>query len=243
MAQQTISVATQQTAVFNSLVPPEGPKAVTIPLDFSTATSFEIDFTQAYAQGVISVVQTLWCDNSGNADDVIFTVAGSNQTIVVPAATQGSFPVISAIRTKINVVSSATGIVKCIFLNVPLPIGTWSPDGSQVTIVGQPIEVTVTAGTTTAAAGASFSIVTGGTAQTAFTAASIVNGGIITNPWGATESLFVDPVNAAQVTAPGTNGTTTELKAGQSFTLPGGLTNAVSVNANTAAHAFTSWKW
>jgi len=90
----------------------------------------------------------------------------------------------------------------------------------------------------TPAAGSSFSIVTGGTAQTAFAANAIVTQGLIVNPKNATESLFIDLVNAAQnVQGGGTNGTSIELSPGQSFSCPPS-TLAVSVNAVTIGHTF-----
>ena len=90
----------------------------------------------------------------------------------------------------------------------------------------------------TPAAGSSFSIVTGGTAQTAFAANAIVTQGLIVNPKNATESLFIDLVNPAQnVQGGGTNGTSIELSPGQSFSCPPS-TIAVSVNAATTGHTF-----
>jgi len=90
----------------------------------------------------------------------------------------------------------------------------------------------------TPAAGSSFSIVTGGTAQNVFAANSIVTQGLIVNPKNATESLFIDLVNPAQnVQGGGTNGTSIELSPGQSFSCPPS-TLPVSVNAVTAGHTF-----
>ena len=112
----------------------------------------------------------------------------------------------------------------------PLPVVGLNPSGP-------------TTNPATAAAGASFSIVTGGTAQNVFAAASITNGAVIHNPFAATENLFVDVVNAAQAAEPGSNGTTTAVPPGSSFNVPGGLTTAVSVIAATTAHTFTAWKY
>lgn len=226
--QQTVNVGTQQSAIFNSLVPPEGPKAVAQTLDFSQAASFLIDFTTAYSQKVISVVQTIWVDNWDNDTDVTFAVAGTGQTIIAPANSQCVLPVISAVRTKLTV-TGGSGVVKCQFLNVPLPVGLWTKPS--------------TAAAPVPAAAAAFAVAAAGVAVTPFAAGAIVNGAVIVNPYAATESLFVDVVNAAGVAAPGTYGTTVELKAGQSYRAPGGMTTAVSVNAVTAGHAFTAWKY
>lgn len=242
---QSISIGNQQQAIFNSLVPPEGPKAVPQTLDFSQASSFLLDFTQAYDQKIISVVQTIWVDNFANTAPVKFTVAGTGQTIECPAGAQGVFPIISAIRTKITAISSGAAIVPCQFLNVPLPIGVWyktgNAGGGAVTISSGAVSITRQA--VTAAAAAAHSIAAAATAVTVFAAGAIVTEGVITNPNAATESLFVDLVNVASDAAPGANGTTTELVPGQSFTVPGGLSNAVTACAATAGHAFTAWRY
>lgn len=87
-------------------------------------------------------------------------------------------------------------------------------------------------------------VTTGGTAVSAFLASTIVNGAIVINPKNASESLYVDMVNTAQVSQTGgSNGTSVELVAGQSFVLPGGLTNIVSVNATSSSHAFVAYRW
>lgn len=85
--------------------------------------------------------------------------------------------------------------------------------------------------------GDAFTVTTGGTAVNAIIAA---NGGIITNPANASESLWVDPINAAGTAAPGTNGTTFEVPPGQSFSCFPGNT---SVNAVSSNHTFTCIKW
>ena len=86
-------------------------------------------------------------------------------------------------------------------------------------------------------------VVTGGTAVTAFLASTIVTGAQIVNPYSATESLFVDMINAPGTTAPGTHGTTVELVPGQSWTAPGPLTTPVKVNATTSLHVFTAYQY
>ena len=222
----TISVGTQQTSIYNALVPPEGPKSVLISLDFTVTSSYLIDFTQAYMSTSISLVQSVYVDNSQNPDPLSITVAGTQQQITAAPGSQGTYPVIAAIRPKITCQSSGGVLVNLIFLNVPLPAATWQP---------HPIS-----GPTAAA---TFTVAAGGTPVVVFPARSIINGAVITNPYSASESLFVDPVNLAGTTAPGTAGTTTELKAGDSFGVPGGSASDVSVNAATTGHVFTAWSY
>lgn len=240
---QTINPFNQQTGIYNALVPPEGPKSVNIPLDFSENAAFLIDFTLAYMKTSLSVVQTLWIDNFANDEPVLVSVDNTGQTIEVPASSQGSFPVIAAIRPKITVASAGTALVKTLWLNVPLPGVVWYASGATtVTLGGVGIRdnsLEVLPPLATAAAGAATVVTTGGTAVTVFPASTIIQQGLITNPFDATESLFVDIVNAPGTTAPGTNGTTFELTAGATFVVPP-ITNLVRANAATSGHVFTA---
>lgn len=143
-----------------------------------------------------------------------------------------------------TVVACASGAGGSVTITGPLPTGS-NAIGS-VAVTGSLPGGTATLGTVhiltpalTPVAGLAFAVATGGTAVTVFSAGSIVNQAYIVNPIGATESLFVDPVTTAGTTAPGTTGTTTELAAGQSYTI-GPTTKAVSVNAVTSGHSFTA---
>lgn len=76
-------------------------------------------------------------------------------------------------------------------------------------------------------------VATGGIAVVA--AGPNPNGGFITNPAGASASLFVNPVTDATLTAGGTN---FELRPGQNWDLIPGQTTPTSVNAADDAHVF-----
>jgi hypothetical protein len=248
-----ISIGPQQVSVYNALVPPEGPKSIAQVLDFSASSSILIDFTTAYERKAFTVLQTVFVDNFLNPDTITFNVPGTGQQFDVPPGSQGFFPVVAASRAKLRAVSTGGIPVPCVFMNVPMPVGVWyasgNAGGGPVTIADQPIGVNIEnepiavtvapAAQTTPIAGAVRAIVTGGTAVNAFSAGAIVTEGLISNPIAATESLFVDLVNAAGTTAPGTNGTTFEVPAGASFRCPPS-TLAVSVNAATSGHAFTA---
>jgi hypothetical protein len=223
---ETISVGTQQTTVANALVPKEGPKAVSLQIDLTTQTGVIVDFTLAYMQQKLSAVQSAFVDNSGNQFPVTLTVDNPYQNIVCPALAQGSFPLVAAIRPKITVASEGAVVVPVIFLNVPIPAAVW--------LIGAPAVNTTPTNANAAA------IATGGTAVVVFKSGTIKNGGYIVNPNAATESLFVDIVNTPGTAAPGTYGTTTELVAGQAFTVPPGLTTSVQANAVTSGHAYTA---
>ncbi len=93
----------------------------------------------------------------------------------------------------------------------------------------------------TPVAGTNSVVAAGGTAVQAAPAAP--NGGFITNPASAVdqgiadaETLYVDPVGAADVQA---NGTTFALAPGQSWSLIPGQTTTTTVNAASAGHKFS----
>jgi hypothetical protein len=216
-----------QIAVLNALVPPEGPKAIFTTLDFTSASQAIVDFTLATAQGKITCIQSIWVDNSLNSQPLIFTVQGTGQVITCPAYAQGSVPVIAANRPKFNVATVGDLVVNVIWLNVPLPANLWFPAQGASTF---------------ASAAAVTSITTGGDAQTVWAAGSVPLGGaVIINPVNATESLFVNIVQAAEDASPATDGSSVELTEGQDFIIPPGFQGGVSVNAATTGHHFIAY--
>ena len=115
--------------------------------------------------------------------------------------------------------------------------------GAAVTITGQQIEVTLSGNlppptpVTYAAVTTSTTIAAGGTSQDVFAVGDITTGAYVTNPPGATESLFINPTGGTcGVTA---SGATFEIQPGGTFTM-GPATNKVTVNAATTGHVFSA---
>jgi hypothetical protein len=252
----TVSIGNQQTTIYNSLMPKEGPKSVNLALDFTEQTEITVDFTLATMQTVISVVQSLWCDNSQSANEIDFTVENTGQVIRVPAGSMATLPVIAASKPKILVTSASGLIIPVLFLNVPLPSGVWSLSNTAggpilAEVINTPLPVIVenfnnpqqVSGLVTTqtlegrpSAATSTVIAAGGAAQTLFAANAITNTGIVQNPLSATEPLYIDGVGAANVTG---TGTTFAIQPGQSFTCYPS-SNAWTVNAATTGHAFAA---
>lgn len=216
-----------QSNVYNALIPAEGPRAVGFQLDFIDFNENLIDFTYAYEQKQMTVVQSVWIDNSAN--DTALTLASLNppfQTIVAPAFSQGSYPVIAAIRPKFAISTNGNCIVPVIFLNVPITSNEWATEAP---------------GASAGTAPAVFTIPAGPAAVNPFGGSNLAGpGSFITNPLAAAESLFVDPVNVATVAAPGPNGTTVELVPGGTFVVPPGGLVKLSVIAATPGHTFSA---
>jgi hypothetical protein len=169
----------------------------------------------------------VYIDNSLNGSAFTLTVAGTNMNVTARANSQGWYPLFCPNPPRFTFASSGGVNVPVFFGNMPMPSATWDT-------------IPEDASNLTAEAPDNFSIVVGGTAQNVFAAGEIENSAIITNPFSASESLFVDLVNAAQTSAPGTNGTTFELEAGDTFFVPGPMVKPVSVNAVTTAHEFSA---
>ena len=220
-----------QTNILNAVVPPEGPKSAAVVLDFTSTDTVIVDFTITTAQGKISTIQMLWVDNSLNDAPLTVTVQGTSQNIDIPAGAQGWFPVVATNRPKFVCTTPPGPVITSLWLNVPVAQGYWFPNGN---------------GATGSVASLNFSVTTGGTAVDAYATVPGVSmvpsgGAVIKNPDAATEPLFVDIVNPAQLAEPGTLGTTVELAAGQSFVVPPNFMGNVSVNATTSGHAFVAY--
>lgn len=86
--------------------------------------------------------------------------------------------------------------------------------------------------------GINSTVASGGSAVTAVNPAP--NGGFITNPATASETLYVNPAGTAGLNA---NGTTFGLAPGQTWTVIPGQTTATSVNAATSGHQFSVVSW
>ena len=86
--------------------------------------------------------------------------------------------------------------------------------------------------------GLNVTVPTGGTAVPVFPTA--INGGVIVNPYSASEVLYVDAVNAATLVG---TATTFALQPGQSWAGIPGQTTVTTVNAATNGHAFSAIYW
>lgn len=214
-------------STINATIPTEGPKAIPQTLDFTLANTIVVDFTLAMSQGKITAIQTLWLDNSANEQPVQITVEGTAQVITFPAGAQGTIPIIAANRPKFTCVSLGNAALQSVWLNVPMPAALWFPAQGAAQIASKAAVTSITAG---------------GTAQNVWTPGSVPSGGaVIINPVGASESLFVDIVQAATDVSPAVNGTSVELTAGSDFIIPAGFQGNVSVNAASTAHAFIAY--
>lgn len=220
MAVNTISgqaAATGQVTIPGHLMPAEGARAIGFALDFVNFQTNIIDFTYAYENTNFKEVMGLFVDNSTNPQPLtIQTNQPPQQNIVVPPYAQGVFSVIAPIRSKFTVSTTGNQVVDVIFTNIPLSNEVW-----YVQTPGTPTTPT------------NFAIVTPGLAVNPWPGKHVTAGGFIYNPTSnGTTVIYVDFVNTAEVTSPGTHGTTVDLVPGDSIPIPTGF---IAVTVNSAA--------
>jgi len=101
-------------------MPPQGPRAVPIALNFADFDTYNLDYSNMQNQGFLSMCQTLWVDNYANGQVMTITIPASQQTLKIPAGVQGYFPVICP--NPIKMTFNSTGGVACqvALLNYPV---------------------------------------------------------------------------------------------------------------------------
>jgi len=221
-------MATRQAfGVSNGYAPAQGPKALPIEVDFTGSASQTFNLLQEETQGQIQNIQSVFVDNSDNANPLTILFAITQQRIVVPAGAQGIWPVICAEQVQFTVSTNAgDGLqVMLILLNVPMPLTQWGP-------ISATVNVTTASGNFTNRSG---NIAVGGTAQDAMAANPVRKRFIITNPSTEIESLFIGFGQNATL-----DNNSLEIMPGGSFDSNFGPVELarISVNAATGGHTY-----
>lgn len=110
----------------NFRVPPEGPKAIPLYLDFTAAGEYDIDLTTIETNGQFSMVQTIYVDNSSTASAMSIVFPDIQQTIVANGHTEGYYPVLGLNPTHIQISSAANAILIVHLINSPIPGVVWA---------------------------------------------------------------------------------------------------------------------
>lgn len=115
--------------VFNQLVPDEGPKSVSIQMDFDGIDEYNLSLLYQIESEKISAVQTIYFDNSLQPEDVDVVMSTTGQRITLPGLTQGYLPALvdGQGEMQFNCVSG-TAVFKAILLNVPMAPYIWDAD-------------------------------------------------------------------------------------------------------------------
>jgi hypothetical protein len=236
--------ASLQMNVTNGAVPSNG-RVYAFNVTLASGNTYQIDLRSIQYQNVLKDVQGIYVDNSQNSTAcAIQTSTGQNVTIPPYAQAEMSFYLSPSTPV---FTMSGNGTVNCVLLNFKASNIVWSVSGSAP-VVSNKLQVQdvlsenylsgIAYQQNTPIQPAAFATTAASTAIVAVAAAHVVHGGFIKNPNAATEQLYVDFVNTAQIAEPGTSGTCVALSAGQSIAIPPGLQNAVTVNAVTSGHQF-----
>lgn len=103
---------------------PQNPSAYTFNINLSLQNVYTIDLSSDLQNNAISKnIQSCWIDNSNNSDILNVNVSFTQQNIVVPALSQGMYPlIIPHMSGKISISSNNTNpiMITIILLDVPI---------------------------------------------------------------------------------------------------------------------------
>jgi hypothetical protein len=121
-------------ALDNQQIPSEGTKAIPMLLDFTLANQFTLDLTNIQQRGFLSMVQSLYIDNSTSDIPLQIFINGSQMVVVAKGRTQGWYTVMCPNPVKFafscpggpgfDVTTGRYGI-RVYFCNVPIPGVVW----------------------------------------------------------------------------------------------------------------------
>jgi hypothetical protein len=113
-------------------MPKEGPRCIPLTqLDFTAQAGYSMDLTQVQRQDRLTIVQTIFVDNSGNPGAVTITFGGTGQVIVANPNTQGYYPVMctSPITLTVSMQGAPSpGLptsVPIYLINIPIEAAQW----------------------------------------------------------------------------------------------------------------------
>jgi len=123
-------IVNQQALSFQSVnaqkIPDEGPKSVSVPLDFSQSTVYTLDIQNLIQRSFITMVQGVFLDNSANGSTLEISFGSSGQNIKIAPNRQGYRIVLCPNPANQIVFTSTGGVsVTVILLNFPVTNSDW----------------------------------------------------------------------------------------------------------------------
>lgn len=119
----------QQQAGFYSVngqqVPPEGPRAVPLVLDFSLTTEYDLNLQNMESRNFITMIQSMFIDNSQSQVPFMVSFPNTGQTIQVAPNRQGYFQVLCPNPASMSFLSNGGAVVKVQLLNFPVSQHEW----------------------------------------------------------------------------------------------------------------------
>lgn len=129
-------------ATLNTRLPTEGPRTIPVLVNFDNGATQTIDISQLVAQKKISMVQSLYVDNSDNSASVSIAISGSGQTLVVPPESEAYFPVLAPVPCVFTLESDSTSQIFVGLNNFPTPAFVWNVQSQAFQFTGGKLQVT-----------------------------------------------------------------------------------------------------
>lgn len=165
--------------------PKEGPLAVPFNIDFTAQQQYVFDLTAIQQQAKLSMVQTIYVDNSLSSTPISLVMANSYQRITIPPFSQAYVPVVLTNKIAVTFQSASGLVIPIIALNIAMNATVWSTSGSPsfdpttgALMVSDPILEAVTNGQFLRAQG--FTTYGDGTVEPEFTGSKAASGLILT---------------------------------------------------------------
>lgn len=104
----------------------EEPRTSRIVMPFANNEVYTVDLQQLFENNTFKGVQAAYIDTSQINDEILITVEGTNQRIIVKEDMQGYTPLLITDPPRFTVQSAGNGQAFMHLLNVPVPVGFWS---------------------------------------------------------------------------------------------------------------------
>lgn len=107
-------------------IPEEGPRSVSVPLDFSLGTTLTLDLQNLMSRGFMSMIQGLFLDNSNGGTTLTVSFGGSGQQIKIAPNRQGYRMVLCPNPVNSITFFSTAGVLLAVqLLNFPVTNSDW----------------------------------------------------------------------------------------------------------------------
>jgi hypothetical protein len=117
-------------------VPKEGPKSVAWNVDFTAQTLYQFDLTAIQFNTGLSMIQTLYVDNSKSSVPLFVTCSTTNQTIGVPPQSYAYIPLVLTNKVAVTLQSTSGQVIPVQALNIAMNAAVWSVNGAPVVTNG-----------------------------------------------------------------------------------------------------------
>jgi hypothetical protein len=110
----------------NAQIPREGPRACPIVIPFTnTDTEFQVNLLLTQARLFMSLVATIYVDNSLNSAQLTIKTSVVNQVMIIPAYAFAYLPIMVPKNAMLDLSSSGAVNVGLDLINVPIPACVW----------------------------------------------------------------------------------------------------------------------